>query len=261
MDDAERMAETVVEAALPGAQMRYRNEREQSGDLRHDFDLRLPDGRRAVVEATWARDRATSETLQALRDHGDAANPGDCEKAWILSIKPHAHIKALKQRGAELLAQLEADGRTEFRSRQPGGSEVVSSLSDLGVVAGCGRDASEPTILIGDPRRGGHVSPGVVVEAVRREAQKEDNRNKLQMPTADERHLFVALHFGAHPCVSMSMSDPPEDPPSLPEEVTHAWVATLPLQGDGFLTWIGENGKAWTSLGVIGDEGVLRETL
>lgn len=241
--------------------MCYRDEVKQSGDLRHDFDLRLPDERTAVVEATWARDRATSQTLQALRDHGDEIDPGDCEKAWILSIERDAHVTTLKRRGADLLANLEATGRTEFRSRRPGASRTVSSLTELGVVAGQGFDASQPAILIGDPRKGGFVSPGVVVEAVGLEAKKEDNRGKLREAPANESHLFVALHFGAHPCISMNLSDLPKDPPSLPDEVTHAWVATLPFQGDGFLTWVGENRKSWKSLGTIGDAGVLRETM
>ncbi|GAB2675773.1 hypothetical protein GCM10027088_63720 [Nocardia goodfellowii] len=63
---------------------------------------------------------------------------------------------------------------------------------------------------------------------------------------ADERHLFIPVHLSALPFSVvdglMTSESVPPDPPPLPEEITHLWLA--PPFSRRVLLW---DGFTWTN--------------
>lgn len=258
MDEAERAAKRVVEATVGGARMEFRPPEVQSGSEgpRHDFDLRLPGGDVAAVEATAHRDEGLAEIVGTIRSRGRVVEAETCDHGWALRLDRGARVKKAHEEADRYLARLEDAGVESFRRRDAVlDGDVRPVVEDLGVVSGRRLSRSEdPEIHLQSPTGGGSwVHHEIVLDALEPEVRERGNRRKLAETGAAERHLFVLLHHYEAASVVLPLTSPPEGRPDLPEEVTHLWAATRSGQvAGGYVVWRASRTEAWRSLGVIG---------
>ena len=84
------------------------------------------------------------------------------------------------------------------------------------------------------PITGGAIGPSLVLDAVKVETFKDDNRKRLGFAGTDERHLLVYMHHGNYLARSAFQDfEPPAVLPELPAEITHVWVFSETLANDG----------------------------
>lgn len=97
MNHSERVTKAVIEAALPGAKMRFSTDQSTSV---HDFDLRYSDGSVAAVEVTAAVDRMAVQTVAAIsnsRRGGRLVKAQLCQKPWRIRPRDGANINKLRE--------------------------------------------------------------------------------------------------------------------------------------------------------------------
>jgi len=106
------------------------------------------------------------------------------------------------------------------------------------------------------PGGGGAVGPTLALDAVSREAFRDDNRRKLASAGTSERHLAVyidVMNFRAW-CGLIDF-DPPAILPDLPEEITDAWAFSETRQVDQYAVWRASKRKPWRNLGPLAMPG------
>jgi hypothetical protein len=227
MNLSERVAKIVVEAVLPGSRMDFRG----SQSVRtHDFDLITPLGTVAALEVTSAADPRILSTEAAILDErkgGSFVPRRETANDWYICPTVDANIHRVRKLADRYLADIEKEGLREFQ----GEGSAFSSLAvariweDLRVEAGWVASWNPPGfIALALPGDGGWLNPHHVYEAVRVEAEKPDNREKLARSGASERHLFVYVDpSNALPwmCFREMRSG---QLPSLPAEITYVWA-------------------------------------
>ena len=115
--------------------------REQQHDGSHDFDLTLPGGTTVALEVTSSRNQRLEETYAAIRQakYGGPLIPRSlCRHDWNIHPLSNAHIKLVRQKADEYLAQIEADGLDRFFYDSDGHEyeSVRRIFDDLAVEAG-----------------------------------------------------------------------------------------------------------------------------
>ncbi len=258
MDHAEKLAQAIIEGILPGSKMSFRLD--QSSSV-HDYDLRLSDGRICAVEVTASVDHVIEQTNVAVLDSkkgGSAIRRKLCQKDWLIHPASGARINLIRKKADEYLAAIESDGIERFFSRTDLRPNVERIYEELGVESGAVLPCKEPGyILIALPGGGGAMGPQRVFEAVRREAFKTDNRNKLGKAGTEERHLVVYVHPGNYlPWYSLLSFDPLGTYPELPNEITHVWAFTESRTAGNYVVWHADRASAWSRLDVILKPGV-----
>jgi hypothetical protein len=118
------------------------------------------------------------------------------------------------------------------------------------VYSGAVRNYETPEYIhIALPIGGDAVGASDVLEAVKLEAFKRDNRRKLAAAGTVERHLFIFVDRLNHrvwtPLVDFS---PPMDAPELPEEITDVWAVGPAGSNHQYVVWGGMTDSAWHRL-------------
>ena len=250
MNEVEAIAKALVECAIPGSAMRFRD---TGGTQTHDFDLELPDRRVFPLEATQAADEQWRALEAALRDpeKGGKFVPADkCRKGWIVMPTEKASLNRIRKRVDEYLALIERSGIEQFlEAPGEGGDETVHRIQkDLGIRAGWVYPWPGPNrILISVPLRGGFfwdASPAE--EAALQAASGSDNRRKLAAVDAEQRHLFVYIdHSSFVAWGAINNGRAPDQSIALPEEITHLWVAARTCSSGKYVLWRAESGGRW----------------
>jgi hypothetical protein len=255
MNHAEKLAQALVQAVVSGSRMVYRLDQSRSV---HDFDLHHSDGRVAAVEVTASVDEAGERTNAAILDKkkgGPVVKIILCKNGWRIYPGLAAKINKIREKADEYLAAIELDGLKNFsgpkdRSRYP---SVERIYRDLGVISGATTSSKEPgCIELAPPGRVGSVGVGLVLEAVKHETFKDDNRKKLGSVGTDERHLLVYVHPGNY-LVWYALRDlePPPDLADLPPEITDVWAFSETESDHECVVWRGGVISAWHSLGRV----------
>jgi hypothetical protein len=261
MNHAEFVAKIVTEAVIPGSRMVFRSDQSKSV---HDFDLQYPDGRVAAVEVTASVDAVDAKTQAAIisrRKGGPRVKADLCRKAWRVGPEPGANINRIRSSVDSYLSAIEAAGIEGFfsasdRQRHPAVDRIYAELQ---VSSGAVLDGVPPGyISIGLPISGAFIGACLVSDAVKVEASKQDNRDKLSSARTSEGrlcsegHLFVFVDVLNHrvwtPLVD---SPPPPDAPELPREITHAWAVGPARSGDGYVVWRANAASDWCCLGTV----------
>lgn len=239
----ERLAVQVVERLLPGSRMRFVETQDQG---EHDFDLVLADGDIApleVTEVTSAEWRAMSAALDATRFLPRTL----CQNDWRVTPAPGSSVRRLVANLDAYLAAIEAEGKTRFfSSLHASESTAVRRIwEDLGITAGGVLPTPRPGISIGLPPRGGLVSCRFAIKAAQNAAWMEDNRRKLRSHPSGRGDLFVWISEDHKPAWMGMTERAPTHLPSLPEEVSCLWLATLTAGGADFIVWR-TDGQEWS---------------
>ena len=251
MDHAEKVAKLILEAALPGATMKYRCA-QSNGE--YDFDLNR-DGVLAAVEVTSAVDQIQARTNAAIGDKkkgGSIIKAVLCKKSWRIFPSRDARINEIRKKSDRYLAEVESAGIERFHWVRGGPQCVQKICTDLGLLSGSAFSSGEsgsPMIYISLIGGGGAVGPSDAIDAGEKEARKADNRKKLGAAITDERHLVVYISpMNGLAWVALTDLEPPSTIPDLPREVTQIWLVAESGGGDLFVVWHGTTTKHWEKL-------------
>lgn len=250
----ENIVAALIEHALPGSRMEPVHN-QSAGEW--DFNLVIGD-RVSPVEVT----RSTSQRMEGFHaaifgEDGEqqyverkrAAHP------WMITASPLSNVRKLRARADRLLADIEAEGRTEFNiARDSADSSAVLAIWNAVRIS----DGEQMTDVVSThhqiltPIDSAILSSEQVIAAVEREAHKSDNRAKLERSSAAERHLFVQIdHLGYPAKEAMRVCGLPYKPLALPSEITHVWVSSHVGLGEEYLVWRFDHERGWADFGVV----------
>lgn len=251
MDHAEAVAKKIIEALRPGCVMRYR-ELQSNGE--HDFDLLCGDLLTAAVEVTMATNSSV-RTMQARianpNSGGPFIKPVLCKKGWLIIPVEGADIRNIRKNADKYLAEIERAGKERFFAYSDAAEcyAISSIYSDLGIESGHVVNWKPPAnrIAISSLADGGKVETRVLADAIRREAEKDDNRTKLgNVSSHIEKHLFVYIDtINYLPWKILIEHSSERLVANLPKEITHVWAATETESANEFSVWTAKNGSPW----------------
>lgn len=224
----------------------------------YDLAITYPDGSVGAVEVTAAADPDSIELWRLLNGSSERWILADLAGGWIVSFDPTARAKRIFLELPTLLLQLEQAGTNELQTthrfrHHPAYRSAVS----LGIQhAFQSPETDYPGSIycwIEQPRErtGGAIQShsNAVAEWIGDYLTTERPKHvaKLGRSGCHERHAFVIVPSFA--TVSFAISDPlmrdnappPTDDPTLPDEVTHAWVVSTWNSGSGF-RWSPDSG-------------------
>lgn len=218
-----------------------------------DAMLTLPDGRTAAFEVTNMAPRGALETSKRLAaDKNKWPLPG--KWWWTIEVGSPKHLTRLKQVYEKIILLCEAQSVThpERIGWDPNADPDLRWLVQSSTCNMIGH----PDL---DPEKGAHVVPlgdsGAVDDTLSGFADAltaafcadpsiEKHFNKLENAEADERHFFIMLYTGVLPFPIFSVlmfDDPlPQEPPDLPDHISHLWLA--PNYSKRVLLWTKPDG-------------------
>ncbi len=264
MRKTEEIAKRVVEAVLPGTEMKP-NLTQSHGEC--DFNLHYTDGSVAAVEVTESADRfqkAISAEIRNKKKGGSILEAKKCKSSWMIFPMKNAQIPKIREHVDEYLSRLERAGREHFHFLDAFDSRlcrltgvvvfpmpqcVENICYDLNIMSGSVISSRQevPRIFLAHPVGGGAVGPSVAIEATEREACKRDNTRKLGAAATKERHLVVYVDvMNGLPWVTLTDFEPPSTLPKLAAEITHIWlIGYSGTSKDEFVLWRASTQEPW----------------
>lgn len=215
----------------------------------HDLEIIYPLGPRAAVEVTAAAYSEAIELWNLMNGKGrwlDESLVG----GWIVSLFPSARANRIRKELPTLLRELERLGIRQLPPRWHASASLQDVATALGVINAVQSGTDYPgsiyvTLELPSEQVGGFVptsgTPLVTwLEAFLLEQRCADLLSKLSRSEAEERHAFIFVpgFSGAPFEVSDLLMRPdapvPDNPPRLPPEITHVWIAGTWDTGNGF---------------------------
>jgi hypothetical protein len=103
------------------------------------------------------------------------------------------------------------------------------------------------------------VSAHDLQAAIEAEANKPDNKLKRATNTYTEQHLFVYVdQLNTRAWQAMINRCIPEQPPTLPAQITHVWAAAETPEPDVFVVWSAAPPNGWQDHGMVPNSPSLR---
>jgi hypothetical protein len=251
MNKEEKIAKILMERIHIRAEMQYRPD-QSNGE--YDFDMRYPDGTTAAVEVTTSTDQKMKEMMKAISKKDIFIRRRKGINDWIVSPTTGASINKILSKVDEYVAEIESEGLTEFLVYTNWESpSVVAIYNDLKIERGkMTQWTNSPCIVVDCPVQGnGLVLAEDIQQAIEAVANKKDNKRKLGTAGTDERHLFVYIDLDSLAWDALVRGVVPEQPPSLPFEITHVGAVTHTRSVDEFTVWRAERSQGWQNLGTI----------
>jgi hypothetical protein len=273
MKPAELIAKYVIEDALPGTEMRFR---ETQSHAEFDFDLFYSDKEVAAVEVTESTNQALEWLCAKISKGGTVIKAKLCKQSWMV-VPAHAKaVAAIRDKADAYLSEIEKADLREFkcrdaeqtRQRRERGLErlldptvprcVEAACFNLGIVSGSVVEVGlPPRIFIGHPVRGarlGQISEDgrkaqsdVAIQAGERELWEEGNIKKLRAARTKERHMVVYIDaVNGLPPEALTEFAPPTTCPTLPDGITHIWLIAHSGIGE-FTVWRASKEEPWQS--------------
>ena len=237
MNYDERLADRVVKAAMPDVDLIFNTD--QSNSVA-DFFIKKDGEEIGVLEVTRCTNQK-GEELRSLIQKNLFIKRKLCKSDWLIHLGEDARINRIRQYADQYLRNIERSRINDFFSPIHADIEPVRRIwEDLCIEGGKITKWKRPCIGIMGPVSGGIVKSETVWKSVRPEVHKPDNLRKLGRSVDLNRHLFVVIDDLQGPAyVSIRHSEPPQDIPSLPQEITHIWVAAE--EGEIVYVWLADS--------------------
>lgn len=207
-----------------------------------DAMLTLPDGRHAAFEVTTLAAGGALQT-DSLLDRDDNSWPLPGKWWWTIRVGAPRDIPRLRDVYSKIILACEAAGVTDPRQLWRCG-EPDADLRWL-VEESSSHIVGSPTVpAVDGPKvrtamvmptgRGGFVAGSLTglrpaLEEAFIQSPFPRHFDKLARADADERHLFVPIHWSAlpfHVSHNLALSeDLPTEPPPVPSSISHLWLA------------------------------------
>lgn len=246
-----------------------RVERHDDGSLpgMHDLDVFHGDTRVGAVEVTTAVDRERIELWKAVNgDERRCIVPG-LVGGWMVSLRPGARAKKLREELPGLLAELEGAGISSVGWYAPPVERGIEDrLLRLGVVDLLqGRTDWPGSVYFTideDPEGSSGAVPDVAdalvgwIEEFLSHGDRADVRDKLVRAGVAERHAFVVVPplstapFTVWVVLMRAGAQVPRRDPVLPEGITHVWVVGAWSGGCGFRWSVAEGWWRFSNSGL-----------
>lgn len=262
----EEWAKLIIEAHLRVPLMGHDD---GSAQGMYDLAISYSGHRLGAVEVTAAADSETTEFWNLANGSGGRWQAQEIKGGWAVECERTARVRRLRRDLPRLLASFEAQGVSSF-GRHPwsGGNPFAGFARELGIKRAFQGGTDFPgsiylTVELPPERSGGMVAESGDAAAewigqFLRESRQADVLDKLNLSGADERHAFVILPgfttapFSVSDLLWRQDAPLPTQDPSLPPEVTHAWMVSTWSAGVGFY-WSPANGWQSVSKQVFAD--------
>lgn len=223
MNHDERLAQRIVQAAMPELQLDFILDQSKSVA---DFSIEKSGIECGLLEVTRFTDQIREQLRKEIRKAWFIERK-HCESDWIIYLSRRARVKQVREHADQYLREIEKDCMDEFSSLIHSRYESLRRIwDDLSIEAGKVKKWKRPGIGMTDIGSGGTARPETVWASVKQEVCKDDNRSKLNSACFENRHLFIVIDgFQGPAYVSIRNCEPPNDVPELPAEITHLWVA------------------------------------
>lgn len=243
MNYDERLAGRVVKAAMPDVDLIFNTD--QSNSVA-DFSIKKDGEEIGVLEVTRCTNQK-GEELRSLIQKNPFIKRKLCKSDWLIHLAEDARINRVRQYADQYLRNIEQSGINDFFSPLHADIEPVRRIwQDLCIEGGKITKWKRPCIGIMGPLSGGIANSETVWKSVSPEVYKPDNLRKLGWTGYLNRHLFIVLDGLQGPAyVSIRRSEPPQDVPNLPSEITHLWVAAE--EGKIVYVWLADS-DGWRNL-------------
>jgi hypothetical protein len=254
MNKAEKIAKSIVETLIKGATMHYCTS-QSSGEC--DFTLEYSTGMRVPFEVTSATNEGLKATQEAIltRHGGTSVSRVMCIHDWLVVPLPFANINRIRREVDKFLKAIEVEGRNEFLAwTDVEESQAVEAIfRELKIEIGEVINLTTPGIEIALPMAKGQPDPTIINNIVEAEANKSDNRRKLNAVEGQEKHLFVYLDHATKSIAwaAVRNGELPAAKPTLPPEITHIWMATWTGVAGWHTVYRAQLGSSWTSMGRV----------
>lgn len=222
------------------------------GDGLYDLEVCWPAHPHWAVEVKSETDRLSLATLSALERRGYTVATDLLRSRWVVGLLREASVKRIREELPEYLAAVEAEGWTELIRLFAEHSAAIRVVVDrFDIWHGKAEQSTEqPRLVLMPPEPVDPLASRVegVNDVIEKWASRDDVRAKLGRSGLSERHLFVWVAEDA-PDVAWPLQEarfPPADPPSLPAEVTAAWIATGDLERP--VVWFVQPPQDWKVL-------------
>jgi len=240
--DFEAMAARVV-ARLTGERVVIQDDNSVQGMA--DLRIEYADRPNAYVEIVSDVDPDYAALNRLVFQKQEIAVPS-LGRIWYVTVSKSAKLKSLRPALEAFLRRLE-DAAVFLEIMQPDGSLAHSSVDELRQLDGLGvvrlssrspQPDEEPKILlypqgVGGPAEQDWQALTTWLADFLSAPGRADVREKLATTGAIERHAFVGLPLGKEWSAFHSLHDRygglPDQPPVLPQEVTHVWVWAHPF--------------------------------
>lgn len=240
----ERAARHIVSRALGVPVERFEDGR-APGQV--DAVFTHPDGRVAALEVVADHEDAFNAQWDALAKIGHMLTVPGLDGAWAAQLSRSAKVREV----VKLLPHLAIRWQHqvgEWRPVRRHRADVPADIRNLGVRSVYRLEGGEGNgvIRLHAEGWGGSAGSGELAPYVERILTKQaDVPAKLARHPADERHAFIWATIGTDYGVQHALEDrgqpPPTGAPTLPEGVTHVWVAGS-FTSQGVLAWAPERG-------------------
>lgn len=240
LSNEEQWAQACVQNALPQCVVTQNDD--GSRPAMYDLKLAYSDGSVGALEVTRAADQQELELWQLIGRRGRRWLVPELRGGWLVQVLPSARARLLFDRLPSLLRSLEHDDIAAIRGRRFSADPQVALASELRVFDAVQGPTAHPGsvyFMIKQPlERMGGFSPPTGDPLARwlgewlTELAQADNLRKLAAASADERHVFVivpAFSSAPFPVIDLLLAPGaplPTIPPTLPEPLTHVWVAS-----------------------------------
>lgn len=251
MSRSEFIAQAVVEHFLPGCTMDYQPD-QHNGEC--DFLLRYSNGITVPLEVTVSTKQKLRATIAAIKER-NSVKVDSCKKDWVVHPLADADIKSIRSHVDSYVAKIEQLGLIRFvaYSDAPQYEPVKAIFRDLGIEAGFVTRWETPGVIgVMYPSSGGLVSAAELLAAIDTEASNDGNIRKLTVPINSDSHLFISIDmYNYLPWKVLVDTDPPNDPPKVPRQISHVWTVARTRDIDTYRVWLFTRSGPWSDLGVV----------
>lgn len=228
-----------------------------------DGRLHFADGRTAAFEVTELVHRPAKHTEALLaRDGHTWSTPG--KWWWTINVGSPQDVPRLRRAYEQIILVCESAG-VQYPNQIAWGADADEDVRWLVRESSCSMtghpEAKDPYVMLVPKASGGAVDTHLtglneaLSESFAQQSHIVPHFEKLQRADADERHLFVPVHYtGVNDSVSLGLmfhNDAlPSDPPPVPEYIDALWLA--PQFSRRVLLWTRDEG--WRNLYPYDDE-------
>ncbi|WFD08761.1 hypothetical protein [Tepidibacter hydrothermalis] len=203
MNFSERLAYYIMKTQMNNYEIKF-NELQSNGEA--DFELILSNNEYKIpVEVTTSVNQDLKETIEVIKKNPVIERKRERKYCWIIDPGKSANIKRIKEEIDNYLYLLEKEGIQRFNGLDiykytPDINNTIKKICyELNIEsATCIGFRDKGCIYITLPGDGTWLDENNVTEAVKKELEKEDNRNKLNAGIK-EKHFFVYIDPNNYP--------------------------------------------------------------
>lgn len=259
----ERWAQVCIQDTLPDCTVELHDD----GSMPSMYDLKIvyPNGSIGAVEITAAADGERIGLWREVRKRNLIRQEPDLIGGWLVRVLRSARARDLDRHLANLLHELERDGRAAVRGVVCSADPLEDFAASLGIIEAVQTATDRKGSIYVMPPDGKVEQMGGCAPSTgnplaawlgdwTNKPSRSDNVRKLRNADATERHLFILVPgFTAAPFAVIDLLFSPEAPipaipPVLPAGVTDVWVMSTWASGDGFRWSPGMGWRRFTKL-------------